>query len=382
MKVSFPYMGQTIAYKKLLELLGHEVIEPDLPTQHTFDLGVLHSPEFVCYPFKVMMGSYFEVCEKGVEMIISSGGSGPCRAGLYGKVHEEILRKAGYNVDVVIFDSVFQHVGYFLKQIKRIKNKTPLYKVAKYALYILDMIKYLDDIDRKINVDRAYEKVSGSFDKARDEIQKAFYNTNSKKELKTVYSESLAKLNAIEKVEVAEKDKLRIGLVGEIYVVMERSTNNQIEKRLNALGCEVANHQTITEWVEHNAKPRKINKSEGWRMWDLAEEYKTCNCGGHDMENTGRIIDYAANHFDGVIHLMPFGCLPELVTRSIIPKLSDDLDIPILTMSIDEQNGEANTQTRLEAFVDLCRNRKKLKEENEHSEDNKTKAPERETVAC
>lgn len=360
MKVSFPYMGQTLAYKKFLELLGHEVIEPHLPTQRTFDLGVLYSPEFVCYPFKVMMGTYFEVCERGAEVIISSGGSGPCRAGLYGTVHEKVLRKAGYNVDVVIFDSLFKNTGYFLKQVMRVKNKTPLYKVIKYALFALRMIKYLDAIDRKINIDRAYEVVSGACDKAREEIGESFYNCRNKKELKKAYEEAVKKLDAIEKRQVKEEDKVRIGLVGEIYVVMERSTNNQIEKRLNALGCEVANHQTISEWTEHNILPRKINKSDGWRMWDLAESYKVCNCGGHDMENTGRIMDYAAEHFDGVIHLMPFGCLPELVTRSMIPKLSDDLNIPILTMSIDEQNGEANTQTRLEAFVDLCKNRKKL----------------------
>ena len=58
---------------------------------------------------------------------------------------------------------------------------------------------------------------------------------------------------------------------------------------------------------------------------------------------------------------MPFGCLPELVTRSMSHKLSEQMDIPILTMSIDEQNGEANTQTRLEAFVDLCAGRKKAR---------------------
>lgn len=377
MKVSFPYMGQTTAYKRFLELLGHEVIAPELPTQRTFDLGVLYSPEFICYPFKVMMGSYFEVCEKGAEMIISSGGSGPCRAGLYGKVHEEVLRKAGYNVDVVIFDSLFKNTGYFLKQIKRVKNKTPLYKVAKYGLFALKMVKYLDEIDRKINIDRAYEVTQGSYDKAREEIDKAFYACSTKKELKKAYAAAIKKLDAIEKRTVKEEDKVRIGLVGEIYVVMERATNGQIEKRLNALGVEVANHQTISEWIEHNIKPRKINKSDGWRMWDLAESYKLCNCGGHDMENTGRIMDYAATKFDGVIHLMPFGCLPELVTRSIIPRLTDDLDIPILTMSIDEQNGEANTQTRLEAFCDLCRNRKKIKAEKAAEE----KTPSREGEA-
>lgn len=76
------------------------------------------------------------------------------------------------------------------------------------------------------------------------------------------------------------------------------------------------------------------------------------------MENTGRIIDFGEKGYDGVIHLMPFGCLPELITRSMIPKLSEQYDMPILSVSMDEQTGEANLQTRLEAFVDLCRSKK------------------------
>lgn len=53
MKVSFPYMGQTTAYKKFLELLGHEVIAPSLPTQHTFDLGVLYSRNSYAIPSRL-----------------------------------------------------------------------------------------------------------------------------------------------------------------------------------------------------------------------------------------------------------------------------------------------------------------------------------------
>ena len=83
MKISFPYMGCVTGYKKLLELLGHEVIMPEKPSQRTVNLGVLNSPEFICYPFKIILGTYIELCEKGVDVIISSGGSGPCRAGMY-----------------------------------------------------------------------------------------------------------------------------------------------------------------------------------------------------------------------------------------------------------------------------------------------------------
>ena len=77
------------------------------------------------------------------------------------------------------------------------------------------------------------------------------------------------------------------------------------------------------------------------------------------MGNIGWIEEFSKRNYDGIIRLMPFGCLPELVTRSMSHRHSEQFDIPILSMSIDEQNGEANTQTRLEAFVDLCAGRKR-----------------------
>ncbi len=36
-----------------------------------------------------MLGSYLEAIEKGAEVIISSGGHGPCRAGYYGILHQK-----------------------------------------------------------------------------------------------------------------------------------------------------------------------------------------------------------------------------------------------------------------------------------------------------
>jgi predicted nucleotide-binding protein (sugar kinase/HSP70/actin superfamily) len=57
---------------------------------------------------------------------------------------------------------------------------------------------------------------------------------------------------------------------------------------------------------------------------------------------------------------MPFSCLPEHVTQSILPKISKDIDIPVLSLSLDEQTAIANQRTRIEAFVDLLRGRKKI----------------------
>lgn len=361
MKISFPNMGQVTAYKKLLELLGHQVIMPERPTQRTFDLGVLHSPEFICYPAKVMAGTYIEACEKGAEVIISSGGSGPCRAGMYCEIHRRILKKLGYNTEVIIFDSMFKAPLYFLRQIFRIKNGKPLIYVLKWGFFVIKMMEYLDNIEKSIKIKRAYEVNKGDFDRCLAEINRMFYNTNNKRQLKKEYIKACNMIDAVPVTSREENKKLRIGIIGEIFVVMDSATNMNIESRLNALGVEVTSSQYISDWIYHNMKPGFMCKDETHRMHEAGKKYSTCNCGGHHLGNVGWIENYASKGYDGIVHLMPFGCLPELVTRSMSHKLSEQMDIPILTMSIDEQNGEANTQTRLEAFVDLCAGRKKAR---------------------
>ena len=359
MKVSFPYMGPVIAYKKLLENLGHEVIMPHRPTQKTFDTGVLYSPEFICYPFKVMMGTYFDVCQRGAEVIISSGGSGPCRAGMYCEVHEKILKDQGYDVPIIVFDSIFKNPKKFFSQLKMVTGKTSFFKIVKWVIIASKMVNQLDFLQSETNKLRAYEINKGDFEHCTNEIEKLYDKVSDFKSLKETFKKAKELLYGV-KIDKS-RPRIRIGVVGEIYVAMESATNMNVEKRLNALGAEVYNIQNISGWIKHNIIPKRFNHSESWKAWNKALKYKTCACGGHDMENTGYIMEFAEMGFDGVVHLMPFGCLPELITRSILPQLSEEYDIPVLTMSIDEQNGEANTQTRLEAFVDLCKNRKAKK---------------------
>lgn len=367
MKVSFPHMGQVTAYAKLLELLGHEVIMPERPTQRTFDLGVLNSPEFICYPSKVIAGTYIEACEKGAEVIITSAGSGPCRAGMYCEVHRRILKKLGFSTEIVAFDSFFKEPKYFLHQLRRVINKTPIHKIAQYVFLMIRMTNYLDEIEKTIKIKRAYEVNSGEFDKCLDKINKMFAKCNTKKELIKANEKAKEMINAIPTKSVDEGKRLRFGIVGEIFVVIDSATNMNIESRLNALGVEVTSTQYVSEWIKYNATPAFLRHDEAERIHRQGHKYTTCNCGGHHLANIGWIEEFAKRGYDGIIHLMPFGCLPELVTRSMSHKLSEQFDIPILTMSIDEQNGEANTQTRLEAFVDLCAGRKAAKSEAKHN---------------
>ena len=112
---------------------------PEKPSQRTVNLGVLNSPEFICYPFKIILGTYIELCEKGAEVIISSGGSGPCRAGMYCEIHKRVLKQLGYNTELIIFDSIFQDFGEFMRKVKMIKNGKSIPTIIK-SLRVVYMI--------------------------------------------------------------------------------------------------------------------------------------------------------------------------------------------------------------------------------------------------
>lgn len=87
-------------------------------------------------------------------------------------------------------------------------------------------------------------------------------------------------------------------------------------------------------------------------------------CGGHGRESVGNAILFAKRGFDGVIQLSPFTCIPEIVAKSILPKVCAKYDIGFLPVTLDEQTGKEGLRTRIEAFVDLLAAKRKHKEAN------------------
>ena len=163
MKVSFPHMGCVTGYKKLMEKLGHEVVMPDPPSQKTMELGVKYSPEFICFPFKVMMGTYIECAERGAELIVSSGGNGPCRAGMYPDVHQKVLQELGFDTKVIVFDNMFNDFKAFYEIAMLVKNGTSNFKLLGIARFCYNLIKKMDKLEKKMKIMRAYEINQGDF---------------------------------------------------------------------------------------------------------------------------------------------------------------------------------------------------------------------------
>jgi predicted nucleotide-binding protein (sugar kinase/HSP70/actin superfamily) len=85
--------------------------------------------------------------------------------------------------------------------------------------------------------------------------------------------------------------------------------------------------------------------------------YLKRDVGGDGWESVGEKVIYAREGYDGIIHLAPFTCMPEIVAENIMPSTKED--IPVLTVLCDEQMARPGMITRLEAFVDLLKFRRR-----------------------
>ncbi len=359
MKLSFPYMGETtVAYQKLANLLGHELVIPPKPTQKTVNLGVRYAPEFACFPLKVLLGTYLEEIELGADTIISSGGNGPCRAGYYGEVHKKILADLGYDTRVIILDSFNGDVRGLWGDIKYLKGHNSWWRMWQVMRLIYRALHVLDEADRQLASLRPYEKVHGAANRAWTEILGVIDKANTLPELEKARRQVSEIVHSVDVAPVAPEDRVRIGIVGEIYVVMENSVNMQMEQKINELGCEVRRSQYLSDWVDYHLLPHFISKPLERVARRKGEGYFPIPIGGHAQENMGWIQYFKEQGYDGVVHILPFGCLPELMSQSIIPGVSQKLDIPVISFPMDEQSGLANNMTRLEAFIDLIRAKK------------------------
>ena len=93
----------------------------------------------------------------------------------------------------------------------------------------------------------------------------------------------------------------------------------------------------------------------------MAKPYLMRDIGGDALECVSDVVFADEKGKDGIIHISPFTCMPEIMSQNIFPTMREDHEIPILTLIMDEQTGKAGYITRLEAFVDLMRRKKRAK---------------------
>ena len=166
----------------------------------------------------------------------------------------------------------------------------------------------------------------------------------------------------MKKVEIdPERNVLHVDITGEIYVVNDEFSNQNIERELGRMGVQVRRSLTLTSFLKDAIIPKIFRKGETHlqRAFRLAKPYLMRDIGGDSLECVSDVVYADQKGADGIIHLSPFTCMPEIMSQNIFPAMREDTDLPILALIMDEQTGRAGYITRIEAFVDLMRRRKR-----------------------
>jgi predicted nucleotide-binding protein (sugar kinase/HSP70/actin superfamily) len=188
--------------------------------------------------------------------------------------------------------------------------------------------------------------------------------------------------------------KPRIGIIGEIFVRSNPFANDFLVDKLEALGaqCAVPPLEEWLDYIDHQRKRRnRLHIEGGWIDWvkqrlteivqesvaeslrkqfdgeieqftrelptgkilDLGHTYLTPAVEGEAILSIGRAVEYAENNFNGIVNIIPFGCMPGIIVSLLLHQFRNDTGLPVLNVVI-EGTKDPTQDIRLEAFIHQC----------------------------
>lgn len=358
MKVTIPHMGNVyIATRALFEGLGVDYVIPPQNSKAALEIGSLHAPEEICLPFKIMVGNYVQAIEQGADTVIVTGSCGPCRFGEYCEMHMKLLKRLGHQVEFIVVDAP-KAIGLkeLMARISRLTGSSPRSKGQKWhaLAQAVRIMRLLDTIEAKAHERAGYEKVRGSCKHLLRECRQEVYRCKAPEKMIKCLHDYNKRMDEIPCDNSARP--VRIAIIGEIYTVIEPFSNLYIEDKLMDYGISTKRLMTPSWWVGNTLmSPTRLNSLS---IKKASRDYLPYNIGGHARECVGEAILSWKSGFDGAIQIFPMGCMPEIVSKAILPTIARDKDFPILSLVVDEMTGEAGYITRIEAFVDMLERRR------------------------
>jgi predicted nucleotide-binding protein (sugar kinase/HSP70/actin superfamily) len=246
----------------------------------------------------------------------------------------------------------------------------------------------VDLLMKKLLETRPYEKEKGHTDRVyRESLDKVCTAILEGEDLEEALTESV---KAFEQVEVKDLGtKPLVGIVGEIFVRLNRFSNEDVIGKIEQLGGE-AWIAPLTEWIlyvntvskRHSLRKRslpnllKVFLTDYYQKKDehhfeklfkgylrhhgepktssifrMAKPYLDSSFEGEAILSVGKSIDFAERGASGIVNIMPFTCMPGTIVSTLLKRYREEnSNIPILNMAYDGQE-QTNTLTRLEAFM-------------------------------
>ncbi|SMC37852.1 hypothetical protein [Papillibacter cinnamivorans] len=346
--ISFPHMGDYSAVftQVLRHMFPQARVFPAPPmTQRTVELGGRHSPDFVCSPFKFNLGNYIEALEEGANVLFQTGLG--CRYGYYGELQEQILRDLGYQFRFVCLSRDRANPQYVYQTFRELGCPLSTPKMIEAGLLALASIRVMDRYDYFMRENAGFETVPGSFEGVRRQLLREIEAADGFGDLLEAGTRSRRAAAGI-RLDRPE-NPLRVGIVGDLYTLMEPFSNFYVERQLAKDGIAVSRKMSVWFLMFGQNHRRAVKKSG---------RYLHHTVGANGVDSVAQSLSYARQGYDGIIHMKSFGCIPELNATPALLNLSRHWGIPILDLSFDSHTSETGVQTRLEAFSDMIRMKK------------------------
>ena len=363
-KVAFPHMGNVyIGWAAALKKMGVEPLVPPRTSKRTLELANKYSPESICLPYKLVLGNFLQAIEKDVDYVAMISSPGICRLGEYGQSIKHVLTEMGHGdkyLELQLYDG-FNGMYRFLSEISD-GNPVAIVKAINIAIR---KIFVLDRVENLFSYYRARELTLGTAEKHYNRALALIIDAGNTKELRQAEKEAIAE---IKKTPIDEnRDVIHVEITGEIFLVQDPYSNQYIEKELGRMGVQTKRTLTVSSFVRDAIIPKAFKKGETHleRAYRMARPYLMRDIGGDALESVSDVAYANERGVDGIIHVSPFTCMPEIMSQNIFPTMRENCEIPILTLIMDEQTGRAGYITRLEAYVDLMRRRKLYKKKKE-----------------
>lgn len=353
MLLSFPHMGKLhLALARTCRLLDIPYLIPSLPGPKALKLGQELAPEGSCLPFCLVLGNMREALERGADTILMLGGCGPCRFGYFIYLAVKILDSAGYRFQPVIIDRGYHLYNYSLLKKAGHVSMPGLLRAIRHGWELLVAEEALDRLEREY---LPLAKDPGSLLAFLEECREVIQEAGSSEEIAAVRKKAIRFLKQLPRRPGSQV--VRIRLAGDIYTMLEPYANQGIEEFLLAKGVVVYKDLAVSHWFPNILLPwRKGGYREG--LLRQAYPYLQSQVGGFGLESVAGALQLKTRLADGIIHLFPQGCMPEIVARSALDRISQDKGIPVLSIAMDQHDSKTGFETRVEAFLDMIGSRR------------------------
>lgn len=402
--------------RELLVLYGYRVELLDYTGPEVIDTGLKYVHNDICYPAQLVIGQFIHALQSGkydlnkTALFITQTGGG-CRASNYIHLLRKGLKAVGMEQVPVIsvnLSGMEKNPGF--------KLTLPLMLKMIYCCFYGDLLMLL------ANRCRAYEVNKGETDRLVKQWQeKLISEISNPMNLRYAYvKQNFNKIAAdFAKIELKLEPKVRVGIVGEIYIKYAPLGNNHLEEFLESENCEVI-IPGLMDFISFKADNRysdaelyggrkiarivskllidklDIVKTDMRKAVSSYPQFEAPNSFSHLKELvkgyvgygnkmgegwllTGEMIELIHENVPNIVCTQPFGCLPNHVAGKGMIRLikKNNPTANIVAIDYDPGSTKVNQENRIRLMLSNAREQMRLQQEQK----SESKTQEKETVS-